>query len=412
MKRLLILLTLPILAACGGGLTKTVSPTLTPLASLTPPIIVPETQTDSQPQPIPPAAPQAQSFPSSVSEFPNPNNYEWRLIASGLNRPVDVQSAFDDSGRIFIIEKYGVIRIYENDRLLEPPFLNIEDRVNDDSNEMGLLGLAFDPGYKQNGFFYVNYTGDDGNTRISRFQASEDLADPNSETVLMVIEQPYPNHNGGAVAFGPDGYLYLGLGDGGSQGDPQKNGQNTSSLLGKILRIDVNNGSPYAIPSDNPFGNEVWAYGLRNPWRISFDRATGGLWIADVGQGEWEEIDYLPAGSPGGANFGWNIMEGNHGYDGQFQPGLLPPVVEYSHDFGCSVTGGYVYRGTMPEWNGVYLYGDYCSGYIWGLILSDGEWQSQVMFETEEMITSFGQDESGEIYFASDAGGIYVLTKK
>ena len=360
------------------------------------------------------AAPATEPPIVNAGSFPNAADYEWQLIASGLNRPVDIQPANDGSGRLFIIEKKGYIRIYENGQLLDAPFLDITDRVNAGSNEMGLLGLAFHPDYEQNGFFYVNYTGDGGNTRISRFQASGNSADRNSETVLLVIEQPYPNHNGGALAFGPDGYLYAGLGDGGSAGDPQKNGQNTNSLLGKILRLDVNNGDPYAIPSDNPFGNEVWAYGLRNPWRISFDRATGDLWIGDVGQNQWEEIDYLPAGSPSGANFGWSIMEGNHSYDGEPQSGMYLPVAEYSHaEGGCSVTGGYVYRGAaMPEWNGIYLYGDYCSGKVWALILSDGQWQSQVMFETGVLITSFGQDESGEIYLASDNGNVYHLTKK
>ena len=410
MRRFIILLALPLLAC--GGLAEPVSPTVTPLAAR-PPTAVPTVQTDSQPQPDTATTAPTQSLLPTVSEFPNPNNYEWRLIASGLNRPVDVQSALDGSGRLFIIEKYGVIRVYENGQLLEQPFLNIDDRVNDDSNEMGLLGLAFHPDYEQNGFFYVNYTGTGGNTFISRFQASGNVANAGSESILLKINQPYPNHNGGAVVFGPDGYLYLGLGDGGAGGDPHKNGQDTTSLLGKILRIDVNSGDPYSIPSDNPFGNEVWAYGLRNPWRISFDRSTGDLWIGDVGQGDWEEIDYLPAGSPGGANFGWSIMEGNHGYDGQAQPGLLLPVAEYSHSSGgCSVTGGVVYRGSMTEWNGIYFYGDYCSGYVWGLILSEGQWLSQILFETNLRITSFGQDESGEIFFASDAGGVYVLTKK
>ena len=410
MKRLILLLTLPLLAC--GGLADTVAPTATPLTAR-PPTAVPTVQTDSQPQPDTATTAPTQSLPPTVSEFPNTNNYEWRLIANGLNRPVDVQSALDGSGRLFIIEKYGVIRVYENGQLLEQPFLNIDDRVNDDSNEMGLLGLAFHPDYEQNGFFYVNYTGTGGNTFISRFQASGNVANAGSESILLKINQPYPNHNGGAVVFGPDGYLYLGLGDGGAGGDPHKNGQDTTSLLGKILRIDVNGGDPYSIPSDNPFGNEVWAYGLRNPWRISFDRSTGDLWIGDVGQGDWEEIDYLPAGSPGGANFGWSIMEGNHGYDGQAQPGLLLPVAEYSHSSGgCSVTGGVVYRGSMTEWNGIYFYGDYCSGYVWGLILSEGQWLSQILFETNLRITSFGQDESGEIFFASDAGGVYVLTKK
>jgi glucose/arabinose dehydrogenase len=325
---------------------------------------------------------------------------------------VDLQSSFDGSGRLFILEKYGAIRIFKDGLLSPQPFLNIDDRVDDGSNEMGLLGLAFHPNFEQNGYFYVNYTGDGGHTRISRFTASGDVADPNSEQVLMVIDQPFPNHNGGAVAFGPDGYLYLGLGDGGAAGDPFKNGQDTSSLLGKILRIDVNNGDPYSIPADNPFGNEVWAYGLRNPWRISFDRVTGDLWIGDVGQNQYEEIDYLPSGSPGGANFGWSIMEASYGYDGVAQPGLLLPAAEYSHDFGCSVTGGYVYRGSMPEWNGIYLYGDYCSGTVWGLILVDGQWQSQVVFEADLRITSFGEDESGELYLVSDTGSIYILAKK
>ena len=410
MKRFLILLALPILAC--GGLAETVSPTITPL---TPPTVVSGSQTDSQPQLGTAIPPQTGSFPLNVGEFPNAKNYEWRLIASGLNRPVDVQSAFDGSGRLFIIEKNGAIRIYENGQLLEQPFLDIEERVNDDGNEMGLLGLAFHPNYERNGYFYVNYTGRGGDTFISRLQAGGNIADAGSESILMKVKQPYSNHNGGAVVFGPDGYLYLSLGDGGLAGDPHKNGQDTTSLLGKILRIDVNSGDPYTIPSDNPFGNEVWAYGLRNPWRISFDRSSGDLWIGDVGQGEWEEIDYLPAGSGGGANFGWSIMEGNHGYDGQIQPGLLLPVAEYGHADtlgGCSVTGGYVYRGGMPEWNGIYLYGDYCKGHVWGLMRSDGQWQSQLLFEAGMTITSFGQDESGEIYLASDAGGVYKLAEK
>ena len=408
MKRLLILLILPILAC--GGLAESVSPTITPPAPLT---VAPITQTrEASPPATDTATPTAETPTASEVSFPNANDYEWKLIASGLNRPVDIQSANDGSSKIFIIEKYGVIRVFENDQLLESPFLNIDDRVNDSGNEMGLLGLAFHPDFEQNGFFYVNYTGDGGDTRISRFQASGNIADPNSEKVLLIIEQPYPNHNGGALAFGPDGYLYAGLGDGGLAGDPQKNGQNTTSLLGKILRLDVNNGETYSIPSDNPFGNEVWAYGLRNPWRISFDRQTGDLYIGDVGQSQWEEIDYLSADSQGGANFGWSIMEGGHGYDGLAQPDMLLPVAEYSHsEGGCSVTGGYVYRGALPEWNGIYLYGDYCSGKIWGLILSNGQWQSQVMFETGGTITTFGQDESGEVYFASDNGNVYHLTK-
>ena len=410
MKRLLILLVMPLLLAC-GAFSDSVTPTATPLS---PTAIIPATQTESSPQTEPPTtAPQIETpSATNVSQFPDAAAYEWRLIASGLTRPVDLQSAYDGSGRLFIIEKYGVIRLFKDGLLLQEPFLNIDDRVNDRGNEMGLLGFAFHPNFEQNGYFYVNYTGEGGHTFISRFQASGDTADPNSETILLTVNQPYPNHNGGAVTFGPDGYLYLGLGDGGAGGDPLKNGQNTESLLGKILRIDVDQGDPYAVPADNPFGNEVWAYGLRNPWRISFDQVTGDLWIGDVGQNVWEEIDYLPAGSPGGANFGWSIMEASYGYDGEAQPGLLLPAAEYSHDFGCSVTGGYVYRGAMPEWNGVYLYGDYCSGIIWGLINVNGQWQSQVLFEAGTTITSFGQDESGEVYLLSDTGNVFVLTRK
>jgi glucose/arabinose dehydrogenase len=412
MKRLVILLTLPILAC--GGLAEPVSSGNTPLV---PQVFTLPTATSSQPAPDSPTASQPTEIPSTepvnISAFPHSGDYEWQLITSGLNRPVDIQPAYDGSGRLFIIEKPGYIRVYENGQLLSTPFLDITDRVNDSGNEMGLLGLAFHPNYEQNGFFYVNYTGDGGNTFISLFQASGNSADPNSEKILLTVDQPFPNHNGGAVVFGPDGYLYLGLGDGGSQGDPHKNAQNTNALLGKILRIDVNNGDPYTIPSDNPFGNEVWAYGLRNPWRISFDRATNDLWIGDVGQNTWEEIDYLPAGSQGGANFGWSIMEGNHPYDGNAQSGLLLPVTEYSHtEGGCSVTGGYVYRGAMPEWNGIYLYGDYCTGYIWGLIHSNSGWQNQLLFESGANITTFGVDESGEIYLASDNGNVYRLTNK
>lgn len=410
MKRLLILLVMPLLLAC-GAFSDSVTPTATPLS---PTAIIPATQTESSPQTEPPTTVPQTETPSAtnVSQFPDAAAYEWRLIASGLTRPVDLQSAYDGSGRLFIIEKYGVIRLFKDGLLLQEPFLNIDDRVNDRGNEMGLLGFAFHPNFEQNGYFYVNYTGEGGHTFISRFQASGDTADPNSETILLTVNQPYPNHNGGAVTFGPDGYLYLGLGDGGAGGDPLKNGQNIESLLGKILRIDVDQGDPYAVPADNPFGNEVWAYGLRNPWRISFDQVTGDLWIGDVGQNVWEEIDYLPAGSPGGANFGWSIMEASYGYDGEAQPGLLLPAAEYSHDFGCSVTGGYVYRGAMPEWNGVYLYGDYCSGIIWGLINVNGQWQSQVLFEAGTTITSFGQDESGEVYLLSDTGNVFVLTRK
>jgi glucose/arabinose dehydrogenase len=347
-----------------------------------------------------------------ATAFPDVSNYEWRPMARGLGRPVDIQSAGDGSGRLFIVNKSGYIQIYEGGQVQDDRFLNIVLRVNDIEREQGLLGLAFHPAYEQNGYFYVNYTDYDGDTVIARFRAQGDTADPASEMVLLRVEQPYINHNGGALAFGPDGYLYMGLGDGGGIGDPFGNAQNLDSLLGKVLRIDVDHGDPYSIPSDNPFGNEVWAYGLRNPWRISFDRATGDLWIADVGERAWEEINYLRAGLAGGTNFGWSIMEGSHGYDGEPDLSLRWPAAEYSHDYGCSVTGGYVYRGSMPEWNGIYLYGDYCTGFIWGTILSSTSFQTELLFQTGQNITTFGMDEDGELYMAGDNGSLYLLTEK
>jgi glucose/arabinose dehydrogenase len=223
------------------------------------------------------------------------------------------------------------------------------------------------------------------------------------------------------LAFGPDGYLYIGVGDGGSGGDPLGSGQSLDTLLGKLLRIDVDNGEPYAIPSDNPFAAggglpEIWAYGLRNPWRFSFDPLTGDLYIGDVGQGEWEEIDFLPAGYPGGANFGWNIYEGVHHYSGAPDPGtpLVFPVAEYGHDVGQSVSGGVVYRGTaLPEWYGVYVYGDFSMGKVWGLLqLVDGSWQNALLFETGTLISSFGQDENGEVYLVNYNGELLRLVKR
>ena len=411
MRRLLILLLALSIVGCSGSGTP---PPSTP-STLT---LAPEPPTSAPPTTIPDTAAPTQipatSTASSASSFPDPNAYTWQPITSGLIRPVDLQD--DGSGRLFIIEKAGRIRILENGQLLSTPFLDIDDRVNDSSNEMGLLGLAFHPNYSQNGYFYVNYTGPGGDTFISRFQASGNSADPNSESILLNIEQPFPNHNGGVVTFGPDGNLYLGLGDGGAAGDPFGNGQNLDVLLGKILRIDVDSpdGQPYTIPPENPFGNEILHYGLRNPWRISFDKLNGDLYIGDVGQGEWEEIDFVAAGSRGGLNFGWDYYEGNHDYDPQGIAGeYVFPVAEYSHaEGGCSVTGGHVYRGSMSEWNGIYLYGDYCTGYVWGLINVDGGWQNKLLFETNVRITSFGQDKAGEIYMLSDTGEVYKLIRR
>jgi glucose/arabinose dehydrogenase len=317
---------------------------------------------------------------------------------------------------LFIIEKVGRIRVWQAGGIVEFPFLNISERVGSSGNEQGLLGLAFHPNYAENGLFFVNYTDNNGDTVIARYRVTADpnIADPSSEVVLLRVDQPFGNHNGGVLAFGPDGYLYAGLGDGGSAGDPRGNAQSLNTLLGKILRLDVDSAEPYAIPADNPFGDEIWAYGLRNPWRMSFDSATGDLYIGDVGQGQWEEIDFVSAGTPGGINFGWDYLEGTHPFEGNppAEAQFVPPVAEYSHGQGCSVTGGYVYRGAMPEWNGVYLYGDYCSGTVWGLIRSDGGWQEQVLFDALGNITSFGQDESGEVYIIIDGGQILRLAPR
>ncbi len=381
------------------------------------PSISPPTET-----PIPSATPSPTFTPQPATTFPNPDDYAWVEVLSGLQRPVDLQNAGDGSGRLFIIEKVGRIRIFAGGQLLATPFLDLTDRVGSSANEQGLLGLAFHPRYPENGRFFVNYTDLDGNTVIARFNvtaADPDQANPNSETVLLRVQQPYPNHNGGGLTFGPDGYLYLGLGDGGSAGDPFGYAQVTDSYLGKILRLDVDNGDPYAIPPDNPFAAgggfpEIWAYGLRNPWRFSFDPLTDDLYIADVGQNKWEEINYLPAGSTGRLNFGWNIYEGLHHYQGEPQMNFpyIDPVAEYSHQVGCSVTGGYVYRGAMPAWQGIYFYADYCSGRVWGLLNVEGQWQAQVLFETGVPVTSFGVDESGEIYLVGDTGQILRLAER
>jgi glucose/arabinose dehydrogenase len=380
---------------------------------------VPETATAPS---TPSASPPAQA--AGVTSLPDPSAYSWQTVVSGLQRPLDLQSARDGSGRLFVVEQAGLIRIIQDGQLLPEPFLDIHERVGSRGNEQGLLGLAFHPQYTQNGYFYVNYTDLQGDTVIARYtvqSGSPNQADPGSEFVLLQVDQPFSNHNGGQVSFDPAGYLVLGLGDGGSANDPQGNGQSTNTLLGKLLRIDVDNGERYAIPADNPFAAggglpEIWMVGLRNPWRFSFDRVTGDLYIGDVGQDAWEEIDFWPAGSPGGANFGWNLREGAHPFAGSVPDGLqlIEPVAEYQHPVGCSVTGGYVYRGQdLPEFQGVYLYSDYCSGKVWGLLrLADGSWQNQVLFETGLNISSLGIDEAGEIYLVDQPSGtISRLTK-
>ena len=412
MKKLLLGLSLALfLAAC------TNVPEPTP-----PPAPVIATPAPAEADPVSPA-PETDTAPASATSFPDPANYQWMLSAQGFTQPLDIQNAGDGSNRLFIVERGGTIRIIENGLVLDEPFLDISKKVRTTGSEQGLLGLAFHPNYVENGRFFINYTDVNGNTVVARYQVSGNAnqADPKSEAPLLHIAQPYGNHNGGGVAFGPDGFLYIGLGDGGSADDPHGNGQNLNTYLGSILRIDVDGGETYVVPADNPFLKgeglpEIWAFGLRNPWRFNFDPLTGDLYIADVGQNEWEEIDFLPAGSAGGANFGWNFMEGTHIFvlEPPESVGVIAPVAEYSHDEGCSVTGGNVYRGAeFAEWQGVYFYGDFCGGQIMGLLQVDGAWQSQTLFYTGAMLSSFGTGEDGTLYYADyNTNKLYRLTRR
>ncbi len=349
--------------------------------------------------------------------------------ASGFTRPVDITHAGDD--RLFVVERNGRIEIIEGDgTVLSTAFLDISNQVtssNSNQDERGLLGLAFHPDYANNGYFYVNYINNSGDTNISRFSVDAtdpDVADPSSEMILMTVDQPFGNHNGGCLKFGPDGYLYIGLGDGGSFDDPGNRSQNPQTLLGKMLRIDVNNGNPYAIPANNPFVNdastldEIWALGLRNPWRYSFDRVTGDLWIGDVGQGQWEEIDFEPAGSAGGLNYGWRCYEGDQAYITNGcgdESEYTPPIHDYNHEVftHCSVTGGFVYRGCeFPNLIGYYYYVDYCSGRFWALSPDgSGGWTNQEVGSYSGFdISTFGEDINGELYVARlGQGRIYKI---
>lgn len=341
----------------------------------------------------------------------------------GLERPVHITHAGDGSGRLFVVEQVGRIRIVAGGELRERPFLDIGDRVSC-CGERGLLSVAFPRGYAEKGYFYINYTDTNGNTVVSRYRVTDDpdLADASSEEIILTVDQPYPNHNGGQLAFGPrDGYLYIGMGDGGSAGDPENRAQNPAELLGKLLRIDVESpGGGYRIPTTNPFTQtagyrpEIWALGLRNPWRFSFDRLTGDLYIGDVGQGAYEEIDYQPASSGGGENYGWDLMEGSHCYSSPEcdRTGLVLPVVDYERAGGqCAVTGGYVYRGPgNPNMHGVYFYADYCSGRMWGLKREEGTWHSTVLLDTGFSITSFGEDQIGNLYVTDyNSGAIHQV---
>lgn len=347
-------------------------------------------------------------------------------FADAKTKVTDIASAGDE--RLFAVLQRGQINILNpGGKFSSKPFITLTDRVGQDGNEQGLLGLAFHPKFAQNGYFYIDYTDKSGNTRVSRFQIKPDSADignPDSETLLLTVKQPSSNHNGGQICFGPDGYLYIALGDGGGGGDPNNNGQNRKSMLGKLLRIDVDrseNGKNYAIPTTNPFINnsefapEIWAWGLRNPWRFSFDRKTGDMWIADVGQDKYEEIDFQPASSKGGENYGWRCYEGNHefnisGCDGKSD--YVFPVYEYGRDNGCSVTGGYVYRGKLwDKLKGWYFFADFCTSNIWATKRNDdGKFQTEFLGKFNGAFSTFGQNSNGELFVAVHGGSILRLT--
>jgi len=344
-------------------------------------------------------------------------------VLSGLTNPVDLQFPNDASGRMFVVQQPGLIRIATNGSLAPTPFLDITGSVTF-GGEMGLLGLAFHPQFPQNHLFYVHYdrtVGSQIESVIAEYRVSAgdpNQVDPNSERILLTVNQPFTNHKGGQIAFGPDGLLYIGLGDGGNEGDPLGNGQNNQVLLGKMLRIDVDHQDPgkqYAIPPTNPFVGgsglpEIWAYGLRNPWRFSFDRGSRQLFAGDVGQDSFEEIDILTSGG----NFGWNTMEGMHCYNpstGCNMSGLILPIAEYSHSEGDAVMGGHVYHGNaIPGLAGAYIFGDFGSGTIWELTQSGGSWTRTKLLSSGKNISSFGEDVAGELYVVDYAGNVLKIT--
>jgi glucose/arabinose dehydrogenase len=377
--------------------------------------------------PADPRIPTPFSTPSSTPSPERLTNVQLMLepVGGAFVQPLYITGAGDGSDRLFVVEKEGrviILRQGQEIQQVAEPFLDIRERVSSQASERGLLSIAFSPTYASNGQFYLNYTNLEGNTVIARYHVSDnpDQADPASEEILLTISQPAANHNGGLILFGPDGYLYVGMGDGGMAGDPWGNAQNRSVLLGKLLRLDVEptgeTGTPYAIPPDNPFVGrddmrpEIWAWGLRNPWRFSFDRATDDLYIGDVGQNRYEELHYQPAGSAGGENYGWDIIEGESCFpEGERcdKSGLELPILVYSHSGSdCSITGGYVYRGSaFPALRGIYFFADYCSGKLWGAIQTPSGWQSALLRNTGMSISSFGEDDRGELYLSDLWGG-------
>lgn len=437
LRAFLLLLFVTGLTACASPTPRapTTQPTSapSPSATLTSSPATPTSSATPHPTTAPTSAPPtAKAIPTLAPHATASKGFTLDIepIAQDFKRPVFVTHAGDASQRLFVVEQQGRIFILQNGKRHATPFLDVSSLVTTAGNEQGLLGLAFHPDYKNNGLFYIYYSRKtDNDNVVARYQVSSDpnVADSNSATTILEMEGLEPNHNGGMLAFGPDGYLYIGTGDGGGGGDAHGtigNGQATDKLLGKILRLDVNGKSPYAIPPDNPLAGaanarpEIWAYGLRNPWRFSFDRATGDLYIGDVGQASYEEVDFQPASSTGGENYGWRIMEGNHCYNPKQDcktNGLVKPVMEYSHDLGCSITGGYVYRGSAYPWLvGQYIFADYCTGGVWAMARdATGAWQTRRVTTFDDTISSFGQDEAGELYVVGHNNGtIYKLTSQ
>ncbi|HEY3059614.1 MAG TPA: PQQ-dependent sugar dehydrogenase [Chloroflexota bacterium] len=343
--------------------------------------------------------------PTMVSGAPN---VHLQPVLKGLRQPLDVRQPADGSDRLFVAEKGGRIRVAHGSELVERPFLDLTGIVGARGSEQGLLGLAFHPAFAENGQFFVNYTDTNGDSVVARYQVSgdPDVADPGTGAVIVTQPQPFANHNGGNLVFGPDGWLWIGFGDGGSGGDPRGNGQNPGTWLGKLLRVNVDGDSQV----------EIWGLGLRNPWRYSFDRLTGDLWVGDVGQNVWEEIDLVGAGTPAGVNFGWNVGEGNHCFGSRScdLSGFVPAIAEYDHGRGdCAVVGGYVYRGSAyPSMAGVYFYADECSGRLWSLQRDEvGNVSTSELMKTSVNVSSFGEDQAGELYVTGfNDGTVYRLT--